>query len=324
VEWVEREKIVLEANPDYWGGKPKLAKVIFKPVPENAARLEQLRRGEIQVMDNFSFADIELIRKDPALQVDIVTGMNFAYLALNNRHAPFDKPAVRRAVAHAIDKEKLLKLVVFGYGKSGPNPMPPSIWSYHDGIEDYAYDPGKARALLKEAGMEEGFETELWAMPNPRPYMPRPKEAAQVIKENLAAVGIRASIQSPPWRTYLDKTQNGEHPMCILGWTTDNGDPDNFLWQLLSRDNIKPGAAQNVSFYDDAEVSALLDEAKREMDRDKREALYRKAQEKIHADVPMIPLLYLPQMVAYRKEVKGYTVHPIGIVRLHPVHIGGD
>ncbi len=321
VKWVPAEKIVLEAYPDYWGEKPELGGVIFKPVKENAARLQQLKRGEIHMMDNFSFSDIEPIVDDPDLVFESVTGMNFAYLAMNNTHPPFDKRKVRLAVAHALDKKKLIQLAVFGYGATGPNPMPPSVWGYHDGIEDYPHDPDRAKALLEEAGFPDGFETELWAMPNPRPYMPRPKEAAQIIKQDLAAVGIEAEILSPPWNTYLDKVQSGEHPLCILGWTTDNGDPDNFLWQLLSKENAVKGASQNVAFYRDDEVSEILDRAKSELDPGKRKALYEKAQERIHRDAPMIPLLYLPQMIAHRKEVEGYTVHPIGVVRLWPVRL---
>ncbi|MHC5078315.1 MAG: ABC transporter substrate-binding protein [Planctomycetota bacterium] len=322
VEWEHDVKIVLKANPDYWGGKPALDMVIFKPVLENAARFEQLRRGEINIMDNFSFSDIELIRKDPSLVYDEVTGMNFVYLALNNDQPPFDKLEVRQAVAHAIDKSKVIKLATFGLGKPGTNPMPPTIWSFHEGIEGYPYDPEKAKELLKKAGFPSGFDTEVWAMPNPRPYMPRPQECAQILKSSLAEVGIRARIVSHPWKEYLEKTKHGEHPMCILGWTTDNGDPDNFLWQLLSKDNAKTdGSAQNVSFYRDEEVSELLDKAKHVVDPEARKALYFKAQEKIHADVPMVSLAYLPQMIAYRKEVEGYKVHPIGHVRLNKVRV---
>ena len=109
--------------------------------------------------------------------------------------------------------------------------------------------------------------------------------------------------------------------MCILGWTADNGDPDNFLWQLLSKDNAEKGKAQNVSFYKNEEVSRLLDDAKHVVEPEARKALYHRAQEMIHADVPMIPLAYLPQMIAFRKEVQGYKVHPIGHVRLDKVRI---
>jgi len=321
VKWEDDVKILLHAFEGHWAGRPLLDQVIFKPVPENAARLEQLKRGEINIMDNFSFSDIELIKKDPDLVYDEVTGMNFAYLALNNDHPPFDKVEVRRAVAHAVDKRKFLKLACFGLGKPGTNPMPPTIWGFNKNVTGWAHDPGKAKKLLAEAGFPEGFETELWAMPNPRPYMPRPQEAAQIIKENLAAVGIRARIVSHPWKEYLEKTRNGEHPMCLLGWTTDNGDPDNFLWQLLSRDNAEKGSAQNVSFYRSEVVSDLLEKAKNEVDPGRREKIYLEAQERIHEDVPMIALAYLPQMIAYRKEVQGYKVHPIGHVRLDKVKI---
>jgi peptide/nickel transport system substrate-binding protein len=247
--------------------------------------------------------------------------MNFGYLAMNCDRAPFDNPKVRRAVAHAVNKAKVLELAVFGFGKTGPNPMPPSVPGYHDGIRDYAYDPEKAKALLREAGYTDGFETDLWAMTLARPYMPRPTEVAEILKEDLKAVGIRARIVTLPWAAYLEKIENGEHPICLAGWTADNGDPDNFLWQLLSKENAKKGAAQNVAFYRNEEVSALLDRAKHVVDEKERMALYRKAQEIIHEDCPVITLLYLPQMIAYRKEVKGFPLHPLGIVKLGKVRM---
>ncbi|MHC4781217.1 MAG: ABC transporter substrate-binding protein, partial [Planctomycetota bacterium] len=243
---------------------------------------------------------------------------------LNNDQPPFDKPEVRLAVAHAIDKAKLIKLAAFGIGMPGLNPMPPSVWGYHGTLEEHRYDPAKAREMLERAGFPDGFETELWAMPNPRPYMPRPKEAAQIIKENLAAVGIKVKIISHPWKVYLEKTKHGEHPMCLLGWTTDNGDPDNFLWVLLSKENAKKGEAQNVSFYRNEKVASLLNQAKHVVETGAREKLYHQAQEIIHAEAPMIPLMYLPQMIAFRREVRGYKVHPIGHVRLNKVELKRD
>ncbi|MCI0343489.1 MAG: ABC transporter substrate-binding protein [Planctomycetales bacterium] len=321
VEWIPNEKIVLERWDGYCGEKAKVRRAIFIPVPEQSARVERLKRGEAHLMDNVDFSMVETIRAVPGLVVEMRPGMNFSYLAMNNDRKPFDDARVRRAVAHAVDKQKLLKLAYFGYGKTGPNPMPPTIPGYHDGLADRPHDPAKARALLAEAGFPGGLDTDLWAMPNPRPYCPKPRECAQVLKEDLAAVGIRVTIKSPPWSEYLDRTKVGEHPMCILGWTTDNGDPDNFLYALLSKDRAQP-PAQNVSFYRSDVVTALLVRAQGETDEARRWNLYRQAQEAIHADCPMVPLAYMPLTVARRAEVRGYPLNPIGIVRLHTVMVG--
>ena len=151
--------------------------------------------------------------------------------------------------------------------------------------------------------------------------MPRPGKCGQILKEQLAAIGIRAKIVSPPWAEYLQKTGNGEHPMCVLGWTTDNGDPDNFLNELLGPKNAKVPGANNVSFYRRAEVQEWLDQAQQETDTAKRMVLYRKVQEQIHADVPMVPLAYMPHGMAMRREVQGFNLNPIGITRLWTVSL---
>ena len=192
----------------------------------------------------------------------------------------------------------------------------------HLELEDRKPDLAAARALLAEAGFPDGFETELWHGDVQRAYLPDPDGVAIQIQQDLKEIGIRARIKKVEWSAYIPATQRGEHPMCLLGWTTDNGDPDNFLWQLLHRENAVKGEAQNVSFYRNEEVSDLLDRAQHEVDAKKRRELYARAQVLIHEHCPMVPLLYLPQMVAYRNEVQGYRVHPIGIVRLAPVNIG--
>ncbi len=323
VSWQENEKIVLEAFDGYWGRKAATARIIFKPVPDNSARRLELERGEVDIIDGINFSDIAALRKHEGVEVQVDPGMNFGYLALNTLKPPFDKVEVREAIALAVDKEKIRSLAFHGFGDLGPNPMPPTVFGYNSSIKDRIRDTAAAKALLRKAGVAEGFEVRLFAMPNPRPYMPQPRKVAQVLKENLKEVGIEAVIESPEWQLYLDQTMNGKHDLCLLGWTTDNGDPDNFLWQLLDSSNAKIGSAMNVSFYRNAEVDALFAAAKRSMDRVERKALYEKAQEIVFRDVPMIALAYFPQVVACRKGLTGYAQHPTGIVRLWNARIGG-
>ena len=161
--------------------------------------------------------------------------MNVGYLAMNMDRPPFDNRLVRLALNHAIDKNALIDNFYQGRALPAQNPIPPTLWGYNDAIEPYPYDPQKARQLLRQAGYEKGFETELWAMPVPRPYMPQPQKIAEVIQSDLEKVGVRAKIVSWEWGTYLAKVSNGEHPMALLGWTGDNGDPDNFLYVLLDK-----------------------------------------------------------------------------------------
>ncbi len=322
VRWDRNERIVLDANPDYWDGRPKVDRVIFRPIPENSVRFQLLKSGELDLIDGLNLSDLDAVKEDPGLTLLEVPGMNFGYLAMNTGRKPFDDPRVRRAVAHAVDRDKVIKLALRGHGSTGPNPIPPTVWGYHDKLQSWPYDPAKAKALLAEAGLASGFAADLWAMPNPRPYMPEPQKVAQILQEDLRAVGIRTKIVSFDWQTYREKVRHGEHDMCLLGWITDNGDPDNFLYALLDQDNAVPGSALNVSFYRNGAVHDLLVAAQKELEPAKRLGLYHDAQKQILEDVPMLPLAYLPEYAASRKRVSGYRLHPIGIVRLKPVVLG--
>ncbi len=311
VQWIRDDRVVLERNPDYWGDAPQIDRLIFRSIPENSVRLIALIQGSIDGMDNLVPDFIPNIEKHPNLRLLTQPGMNVGYLAMNMDRAPFHLLKVRRAVNHAIHKQALVDNLYQGLALPAVNPIPPSIWSYHEGIEGYAYDPERARELLAEAGYADGFKTTLWAMPVPRPYMPQPRKIAQAIQADLQAVGILAEIVSFEWGTYLDKVSRGQHDMALLGWTGDNGDPDNFLYVLLDKSATRQ-PANNIAFYRSDELHDVLVQAQREVDIDLRSAHYRKAQEIVFHDAPWVPLVHAAQTAAFKKTVSGFTLHPTG------------
>lgn len=320
VEWREDERIVLERNDDYWGPAPPLKRLIFKPIQDSSVRFFELRTGSIHGVDNLSPEFIDEIEANPELQLLKQAGMNVGYLAMNMDRPPFDDRRVRLAINHAIDKQSLVDNFYRGLAQPAVNPLPPTIWAYNDTIDGYAYDPEKARQLLREAGLEEGFDTELWAMPVPRPYMPQPSKIAQAIQANLQAIDVRAKIVQWEWGTYLDKVSDGEHPMALLGWTGDNGDPDNFLFVLLDK-TAAQRPAQNIAFYRSDALHELLVAARSTADQELRTELYRRAQETIHEDAPWVPLVHATQTAAFSRRVSGFALHPTGSKWFHQVQL---
>jgi ABC-type transport system substrate-binding protein len=311
--WEKKQKIVLEANPDYWGPKPNVQTLVVRSIPDNNTRLQEMMAGNLQVMDNPDTNGIKALEDRLGAKVKIARapGFNVGYLALNNEKKPFDDVRVRKAIAHAINKKAIIDTVYNGFASVAKNPMPPTLWGYNDDIKDYDYDPAKAKALLTEAGLANGFETDLYAMPVPRPYMPDGRKVAEAIQGDLAKIGIKVKIVSFDWGTYLKKTEQGEHSMALLGWTGDIGDPDNFLYVLLDKDNaVKP--AQNISFYKSDALHDLLAKAQVESDQKKRVDLYRKAQEIIHEDEPMVPLAHSVDMLPMQAGVENFTMDPTG------------
>lgn len=309
VEWKRNESITVEKNPDYWQeGLPKLDTIIFRAIPDNSARLNALMTGEIDLADGINPSDGASVESNADLQLIERPSMNVGYLGLTNTRPPFDNKLVRQAVNYAIDKQTIVDAFFEGRAEVAVNPMPSSISGYNDEIQDYPYDPEKAKQLLAEAGYD-GSEIELWAMPVPRPYMPDGQKVAEAIQKNLADVGIPSKIVTYEWATYLEKANNGEADAFLLGWTGDNGDADNFLYTLLDKDTI---GSNNYAYYSSDETHKLLIAAQSEVDEEKRIDLYKQAQVIIHEDAPWVPLAHSTPLLAAKKGVTDYLPHPTG------------
>ncbi|MFZ5824158.1 MAG: ABC transporter substrate-binding protein [Bacillota bacterium] len=314
VSWSKGDKIVLEANKDYWGGKPQIEQLIYRSIPDNNARLIALRAGELDIMDGVEPAFLDVIKGTNQFDIAERPAMNVGYLAFNFEKEPFDDPRIRKAINHAINRDELNTAFYGGMGTPAVSPLPPAVWGHNPDVPKYPFDPEKAKALLKEAGYspENPLKTELWAMPVPRPYMPQPQKIAVALQGYLRDVGIDAKIVTYDWGTYLDKTGMGEHTMALLGWTGDNGDPDNFLYVLLDKDNAKGPDAGNIAFYKSDAVHELLIAARTTTDKNKRIDLYREAQKVIMEDAPWAPLMHARVPIAVRKGITGYVPSPMG------------
>ncbi|TPQ50335.1 ABC transporter substrate-binding protein [Prosthecomicrobium hirschii] len=297
--------------PDYWGGRMPLDTLVFSITPNPAVRLTKLKAGECHVMAFPNPADIRRIEADPALRLLRLEGLNIGYMSLNVTRAPFDDLRVRRAVNMAIDKQTIVAAVYGGAGTPAKNPIPPTLWSYNDDVKDYPYDPAAARRLLAEAGLAQGFETELWYMPVSRPYNPNGKRIAELIQTDLAKVGIRLKLVTDEWSSYRARLQAGEAAMALFGWTGDNGDPDNFLDTMLGCTAARAGG-NNVAKWCNADFDQLITRAKETAIQTERERYYREAQVIAKADAPWVPIAHSVVYMATRKEVTGFRMDPLG------------
>lgn len=311
--WTQNERILLRANQNYWGEKPKIKKLIFKPIADNSVRLLELEKGSVQGMDSINPDNLERVEKNPNLKILSQPGLNVSYLAFNNMKPPLDNPKVRMAINYAVNKDQLIQAFYFKgkVGSVAKNPMPPTQWGYNDTIQPYKYDKEKAKQLIKESGADLSRTLELWAPP-PRAYMAQPLKVAESIQADLKEIGIETKIITYELGTYFNKISSGEHDMCIMGWIGDNGDPDNFLYVFFSSNNTKKGSASNYAFYKSPEMDSLLNGAKREMNQEKRTKMYMDAQEVFHKDVPWLTLFHTKQIAVFRSNVMGYKLHPVG------------
>ncbi|TWT02456.1 ABC transporter substrate-binding protein [Planomicrobium sp. CPCC 101079] len=320
-EWNRNNTITLAKNPDYWmEGKPYLDTVIFQVIPENSARLNALQTGEIDILDGMNATDTDMVEETQGLELLKRPSFNIGYMALNTEKEPFDDPKVRQAINMAINKEEIINAFYNGLAETATSPLPPSLWGYDDTLKPYDYNVEEAKKLLAEAGYENGFETELYTMSNPRPYLPEPVKIAEAIQSDLAEVGITAEIISSEWATYLDDTKQGKHSMAMYGWTGVMADPDNFLYPNLSKTNTeKP--AQNIAFYKSDEFTSLITEARETIDQDKRIELYKQAQQLFQQDAPWVMLAYTTPPLAQMNYVEGYEPHPMSNDLLTEVYL---
>jgi dipeptide transport system substrate-binding protein len=299
------------AFADYWGGKQPIDTLVFSITPTAAVRLAKLKAGECHVMAFPRPDDRGPIEADPNLRFLEQEGLNIGYLALNTTRPPFDDLRVRQAINMAIDKSAIIEAVYQGAGVVAKNPIPPTMWSYNDAIDDYPYDPAAAQRLMVEAGLAEGFDTDLWYLPVSRPYNPNGERVAEMIQADLARIGVRATLVTDEWSAYRTKLQAGEPSMALYGWTGDNGDPDNFLHVLLGCESARIGG-NNIAKWCNEGYDALVNEAKLTSEQETREELYRQAQVIFHEAAPWAPLAHSVVFMATRANVTGFEMDPLG------------
>src|SRR5262249_53072655 len=237
-------------------------------------------------------------------------GLNIAYWAFNVTKPPFDKKEVRQAFAMAIDKAAIIKDVYQGAGQAAKNLIPPTIWSYNDTIQDYKYDPDKAKEMLEKAGVKTPLDIDLWYMPVQRPYNPNAKRIAEMMQADLQKIGVNAKLVTYEWGEYRKRLQAGEHMTGQLGWTGDNGDPDNFFF-LRGCAATRPGG-QNLTKWCNKEFDDRLVKARALSDPAERTKLYEEMQAIMKDDAPDMTIAHSVVFEPVRAEVVNYKISPFG------------
>ena len=311
VQYQKDAIIRFKAHPTYWAGKAKIDDLIFSITPDASVRWAKVQKAECHVMPYPNPADLDSIRKDANVQVLEQAGLNVGYLAYNTTKKPFDDLRVRKAINMAIDKNAIISAVYLSTGVAAINPIPPSMWSYNKAIKDDPFNPAEAKKMLAAAGYPNGFSTDLWAMPVQRPYNPNAKRIAELMQADLAKIGVTAEIKSFEWGEYRKRMQAGEHQMGMLGWTGDNGDPDNFLDTLLGCDSAKTNGS-NVAKFCYQPYEDIVSKAKVVTGVAERTKLYEQAQVIFKEQAPWFTIAHAVQLKPVRKEVIDFKLSPFG------------
>lgn len=298
------------ANPQYFRGKPKIENLVYVIVTDPTVRLQKMKSGECHVMTQPQPQDLPQIAKLPNAKIVSIEGLNVAYVAFNAEKRPFNDTKVRQALSMAMNQKSYIDLIYQSQGTPAKNPIPPSMWSYNDATKAHVYDVAKAKDLLTKAGYANGFETELWYMPVTRPYLPGGKKLGELIQADLAKIGVKVKLVTYDWPVYLEKSRKGEHQMIQMGWTGDNGDPDNFMNILLSCSSIKTGS--NLARWCDKDFDALIQKAKEDSNTKARTDYYKKAQVIFNEKKPWFAVAHAKSNVVISNKVVGYKIDPFG------------
>jgi dipeptide transport system substrate-binding protein len=308
--YVRDAVIRYDANPTYWGPKPKVDKLIYAITPDPAVRIQKLKAGECQIALSPRPDAIAAARGDHTLQVSETPAFMTAFVALNTQKKPLDNPKVRTALNLAFDRDAYLKAVFAGTATPAVNPYPPNTWSAAKGIAAYPHDPARAKQLLAAAGYPNGFSTTLWTRPTGSTLNPNPQLGAQMLQADLAKIGVKATIRVIEWGELIKEAKLGQHDLLFMGWAGDNGDPDNFLSPQFSCAAVKSGI--NFARYCDAHLDQLIADGRASNDLAQRTRDYVEAQHLIHDQALWIPLAYPVATALTRAGVSGYRVSPFG------------
>ena len=310
-EWVRDDHITLVANPKWTGAKPAYQTVIIRDIPDQATSVLSIQKGDIDMLTDPRPDDAKALAKQTGISVVEQPSNNVSYLAMDVEKKPFGDVRVRRAVAYAIDVATMAKSLYSSGAVVADNWTPPGMLGENPAVKTYPHDPVKARALLAAAGFPNGFSTTLSYSTAPRPYLPEPQRVAETIQASLAQAGITVTLQPYEWGVYLDRIKHGQHEMCLIGWTGDNGDPDNFFYPLLDQDSAhKDGTAQNYSFWRDPAFHQLMLQGQATVDDAKRRAVYRRANAMVNDQAPAISLVHTTVPIVLKSSLRGFVPSP--------------
>ncbi len=310
--WNPDDKIKLVRNDDYWGDKPHVDTVTFQVSPESATRNADLERGFVQITDPVQPVEVSSINNSDFGKVFQKPSSSLSYIGFNTQKAPFDDARVRQAISMLVDRQEIIDGIYEGFGIEARGPIAPGIFGHNDDLPLIEKDVEKAKQLLADAGYADGFKTTIWTNDSDQRT-----DTAIMLQHVLKEVNIDVEIEQLEWGAYLAKTSAGEHDMFILGWSNTPGDADYGLYPLFHSSQF--GESGNRTFYKNDKVDALLDEGRREADQEKRNEIYKEAQQLIVEDAPMIFIHHQEYLLGISNKIKGFDIDTSGVYKLQNV-----
>jgi peptide/nickel transport system substrate-binding protein len=313
VEYVPDEKVVIARHTPYPFGRPKLAGIAFKVVPDAVTRLLELKRGTLDLVQNAVDPDsLGWLRRQPHIRLLTRPSTTVQYLGFNLRAPPLADVRVRRAIAHAIDRNAIVDTILKGLATPATGLLAPTHWAYTPRVSTYAYNPQRARDLLDRAGYPDpdgdgpavrfrlSYKTTIAELR---------RRIAEVLQGQLAQVGVALDIYSYEWATFYDDIKRGNFQLYSLAWVGIE-DPD--IYYLTCHSSQTPPQGSNRGYFREETVDLLTESARHTGDGEERRRLYVEVQRRVAQLLPVIPLWWTTNVAAINRRLHGFDVQANG------------
>ncbi len=308
-------EVTLAAFKDYWNGVPRVESISVKAVPDLGRRVALLRKEAKVIALDIPYSSARSLTGGTTT---VTTAASLSYLGFYTSKSPFDNPAARRAVALALDRNLLCKRLFYGLVTEAGGLLPPVVLEGQDSQTQTA-DPAVSRNLAGTAGLN-GKTLTLLTYKGTKPYNPAGGERlAEEVRRQLQDAGFKVRVRCYEWEALKKAIARQEGDIFLYGWVSDNGDPDNFLYCLLSGSQSTRGF--NTTRYENPVINLLLSRAQQVPDSPVRAKIYRQALEILNRELPLVALNYGAHVAAVTPGIQGFTVYPTGTYHLREIKL---
>jgi len=309
-KYVENKKIKYTAHSKYFQGQPSIEVLNFKIMPNPKKRVSALKDGKCHLIKEPPPGSLPELSVSKKIKLVKIKGLNTAYIGFNLENKKLKNKKLRKAIGLALNRRSYIESVYLGRAEIAHSPIPPAIWNLGSDLPPLDFDLVKAKSLIEESGVDTPLTLTLWTLPVSRPYNPNGRKLGQMMKNDLRQIGVDLELATSSWPDFLERSREGKHELIEYGWSSDNGDPDNFLYTLLTCD----GAAgkSNVARFCNLEYDDLVKQAKSVYLKSERKQLYNKALKIFREELPWIPIAHANVYRAMSSEVEGYVPRFLG------------